>query len=128
VILLDTCTLLWLVRGDELPDGVRRRIGDLREAVYVSAISAWEIGTKSSRGALELPLPIERWWPLVLDAHALAEVPVDGAIASLSTRLPPLHRDPADRILLATAQHLRATLFTPDPAIRRYPEVETYWA
>jgi PIN domain nuclease of toxin-antitoxin system len=127
VILLDTCTLLWLVRGEGLPASVAARIEEA-EGAYVSAISALEIGIKVTKGRLALGLDPVRWWSRVLDHHVLAEVPVEGAIAMRAAALPPLHADPADRVIVATAQHLRATLLTPDPLIRAYPGVEVRWA
>lgn len=128
MILLDTCTLLWLARGQGLPEPVSARIADEGNAVFVSAISAWEIGVKLRKGRLGLPMPLQAWWGTVLQHHALTEVPVEADVAIRATELPPLHADPADRLLVATARHLRATLLTPDPLIRAYPDVEVAWA
>ena len=126
MILLDTCTLLWLVRGEGLPAEVARRIEEA-EVVLVSAISALEIGIKVAKGKLSLGMAPGLWWPAVLEHHGLEEVAVDGEIALRSAALPPIHRDPADRILVATAQQLRATLLTPDPLIHAYADVEVGW-
>lgn len=128
MILLDTCTLLWLVRGEGLPPAVAARIADPEAAVYVSAISAFEIGVKHARGRLGLPLAPRVWWDTVLTHHALAEVPVEAAIALAAAALPPLHADPADRILVATALHLDALLLTPDEHIAAYPGVRVAWS
>ena len=126
MIVLDTCTLLWLVRGEGLPPAVARRI-DEADAAFVSAISALEIGIKVAKGRLLLGLPTRQWWAAALEQHGLAEVPVEGDIALRAAALPPIHADPADRVVLATALHLRGTLLTPDPLIRAYPDVPVWW-
>lgn len=126
MILLDTCTLLWLARGEGLPDAVAREIEEA-DGAFVSAISALEIGLKVAKGRLSLGMAPRRWWAAVLDQHGLAEVPVEGDIALRAAALPPIHADPADRVLVATALHLRAVLLTPDPLIKAYPEVGVRW-
>lgn len=125
MIVLDTCALLWLASG-QLPPAVLGRIAGT-EAVFVSAISALEIGVKVAKGRLVLPLAPAAWWERVVAHHSLAEVPVDAAIALRATALPPLHADPADRIIVATALHLGAEVFTPDRAIQAYPGVRWAW-
>jgi PIN domain nuclease of toxin-antitoxin system len=57
----------------------------------------------------------------------LKELPVTSAIALRCAALPLLHRDPADRFLIATAQEHNLTLVTPNPAIRKYPNLNTLW-
>lgn len=127
MILLDTCTLLWLAAGVTLPASVMADIANMENGLFVSAISALEIGIKVAKGKLELPLPPAEWWRVVLDHHGIAEVPVEGVIALNAAALPPIHADPADRVIVATAMHLRARLLTPDPMIARYPGVEVRW-
>jgi PIN domain nuclease of toxin-antitoxin system len=127
VILLDTCALLWLADGT-LPAPLLRRIASLEVTVLVSAISAWEVGVKHAAGKLPLPAPPLEWFRGLVAHHSLGEVPVESDIALLSARLPPIHADPADRILIATAMHAGATLLTPDPRIRAYPGVKVRWA
>ncbi|MBM4366313.1 MAG: type II toxin-antitoxin system VapC family toxin [Deltaproteobacteria bacterium] len=126
MIVLDTCTLLWLVNG-ELPPAVAERIANHDDAVLVTAVSAWEIGVKHAKGKLVLPMPPAEWWARVIDAHGLGEVPIEPAVALHATQLPPLHADPADRMIVATAMVLRATLLTPDPLIRAYPGLKLAW-
>ncbi len=128
MILLDTCTLLWLARGQGLPPNVAAQIEDPEHAIFVSAISALEIGIKVAKGRLTLPMPLGTWWSAVLEQHGLGEVPVEAEIAIAATELPPIHADPADRILVATARHLGATLLSPDPMIAQYRGVKVAWA
>ncbi len=127
MILLDTCTLLWLARGEGLPAAVAREIEEA-DGAFVSAISALEIGVKVAKGRLSLGMAPRAWWHAALEQHGLAEVPVEGDIALRATALAPIHADPADRVIVATAQHLRAVLLTPDPLIRAYPDVAVRWA
>jgi PIN domain nuclease of toxin-antitoxin system len=127
VILLDTCTLLWLA-NDELPPGVASIVADDDHALFVSAISAWEIGVKHSLGKLPLRMAPPDWWGALVARYGLREVPVEVEIALRSASLPAIHSDPADRILVATAMHLGATILTPDPRTRAYPGVKVSWA
>jgi PIN domain nuclease of toxin-antitoxin system len=127
-VLLDTCALLWLVADQEqLSETARRKIAGSPASPFVSAISAFEIGVKSRRGALVLPLPAAEWYEAAIKGHGLNEIAVDGRAAIRSTLLPPIHRDPADRIIVATAMERGLTILTPDPLIRAYPGVEVVW-
>lgn len=128
MILLDTCTLLWLV-GDQsrLSPRARERLREGAGELFVSAISAFEIGIKQRKGKLSLPLEPEPWFEEAVDFHGLAEIPVSASIAARSTMLPALNSDPCDRILVATAQLLGLTVLTPDQVIRSYPDTLTDW-
>jgi len=128
VTLLDTCVLLWLAAAPtKLSAAARKRLSQQRGRLFVSAISAFEIGVKHSRGKLELPLPPDEWYAQALEFHGLREIPVNGPIALRSTALPRLHADPCDRMIVATAQLQGMTLLTPDPLIQAYPDIEVVW-
>lgn len=127
MILLDTCTLLWLARGEGLSPRAAEVITNSENGLFVSSISAMEIGTKMAKGKLVLPRPLREWWATVVEQHGMGEVPVEVEIAIASTQLPPIHGDPFDRLLIATARHLGATLLTPDAHIRSYPGLHTVW-
>ena len=131
MIVLDTHTWVWWVsRFPDLPRRVRERIdrsvhGD---AVCVSSISAWEVALLVKRGRLELAMPVGDWLAACEALPSVRYVPVDNRIALRSVLLPdPLHDDPADRIIIATALQLGATLITRDDKLRAYPHVETLW-
>jgi PIN domain nuclease of toxin-antitoxin system len=131
MILLDTCTLLWLaVNQRRLSATAKRELESNAGALFVSAISAFEIGTKLRRGALSLStrdgMGPHEWYAEALEFHGIRELPVTGRIALESTLLPPHHRDPCDRILVATAREESLRVLTPDPLIAAY-EVETRW-
>jgi PIN domain nuclease of toxin-antitoxin system len=128
MILLDTCVLLWLAAE---PSAISTRATSLitraSEDLFVSAISAFEVGQKAAAGKLFLPRPVDEWFSMMLERRGLREIPVSGAIAGLATRLPPIHRDPFDRLLIATAQTHRLKLLTPDPIIAKYPNLDVIW-
>lgn len=119
-LMLDTCGLIWLVNGEgrlsmQTLDGIQKA-----DIVYVSAASALEIGCKAVLGKLELPLPADEWYARALDIHDLVEIPVSGDIALLSATLPLYHRDPADRIIIATAIQKNTPVVTHDSRFEQY--------
>lgn len=127
MILLDTCTLLWLASDvDKLSATARRLLGEQADALFVSAITAFEIGIKVRSGKLTLHFPVTEWLPRALALKGIGEIPVDGAIAAASTQLPPLHNDPCDRLIVATARHKNLTVLTPDRLVCAY-DVRTAW-
>jgi len=98
------------------------------ESVHISCISSWEVAMLADRERLQLTMPVEDW---VEKSEALSFfnfVPVTNSIALKSVRLPaPFHSDPADRIIVATAIAMGATLVTKDKKILGYPHVKTAW-
>ena len=120
VIILDTCGLLWLA-GDPsvLSPRARARL-DGESQVGVSAISAFEIGLKWLARKLELPVPPGEWWDAVVAHHDLEVLPVDAQVAIRASQLPPIHRDPADRFIIATAERYDAPVVTADSRFGEY--------
>ena len=119
VILLDTHTLLWMDRNDPLLGPQARALIETTwrsDVVAVSAISFWETALLAGRGRIVLPVPVEAWRLDLLQA-GLREIAIDGRVALLATRLEGLHRDPADRFIVATSLQLGATLVTADSQI-----------
>jgi PIN domain nuclease of toxin-antitoxin system len=126
-ILLDTCTFLWLAEGDPgLSTHAREAIVDPSNEVYLSPISVWEIVIKQALGRLVLKLSVDRYVPEQRQLHRVDTLPVTEYAALQLSRLPPHHRDPFDRLLMAQAVAEACTIATPDPLIRRYP-VSTIW-
>jgi PIN domain nuclease of toxin-antitoxin system len=120
VILLDTCALLWLAEGGkQLSDAARYRIEAAR-VVYVSAISAFEIGLKYKNGKLRLPVPVAQWFEAIVSHHNLSILPLDAKICIGATELPPIHRDPCDRFIIAAAKALDLAVVTGDPIFSSY--------
>ncbi len=117
-LLLDTHTFLWAIdNSPRLSPKARDAIIDGNNIVFVSAATAWEIAIKKSIGKLEIPnsdyleeLRLHRFTPLdITTEHAL----------TVET-LPPIHKDPFDRMLIAQAQVEKLTLITADPKIKTY--------
>lgn len=127
-MLLDTCTLIWLA-GDQtrLSPAAKAALQSSRQPVFVSAVSAWEIALKKARGKIGFALPVSQWFPAMLSRFALQELPITAAVAARSCELPPLHGDPFDRILIATAMENQLALMTPDQTIAQYPNLKTIW-
>jgi PIN domain nuclease of toxin-antitoxin system len=122
--LLDTHPFVWfLVDPKRIPGRLMAILTDPSRVVYVSAVAVWEATIKAGLGKLSLPLDeLEA----TIAAVGFAVLPVTVAHALEVRHLPPLHRDPFDRLLVAQARHERLTLVTRDAAIRRYP-VDTLW-
>jgi PIN domain nuclease of toxin-antitoxin system len=124
-VLLDTCALLALADGD-LP---KRAAAAIRRAPegFVSAVSAWEVAIKVAGGKLRLREPPAAWFHGLLERYDLRELPLDGRTACAAAALPPVHRDPFDRVLVALAQAHGLTVLTSDENIRNYPDITTLW-
>jgi PIN domain nuclease of toxin-antitoxin system len=127
MLLLDTCTLLWLVADQKKLSVKATRLISTAKSIFVSSISAFEIGIKHEKKLLLLPKPPMEWFESVLTLHGLTEIPVNGRIALQATQLPPIHRDPADRILLATALEHHLSILSPDSLFKGYSNIETIW-
>jgi PIN domain nuclease of toxin-antitoxin system len=118
-VILDTHVLLWLDRNDPALGPTARNV--IEQAwragqVAVCAISFWEVAMLAERGRITLPVPINRWRADWLKA-GLTEIPLNGDIALQSSQLVNLHRDPADRFIIATAMNSNTSLLTADGKI-----------
>lgn len=126
-LLLDTCAFLWLIRGrTEASARARALFADPANEVYLSAVSAWEIAVKHGLGKLPLGDHPARYVPNERTRHGIAALPLKEADTLLLGKLPDLHRDPFDRMLVCQAIANQMTLLTPDPLIVQYP-VLTDW-
>lgn len=123
-LLLDTHVLVWLMQGDtRVSVSIRQAIGKAatEDCVLVSAITPWEIGLLVAKKRMDLGMEVQAWVDRALSLPGMVLVPLLPAIAISSTRLPwDMHPDPADRILVATALHIGATLITADEQLLRY--------
>ncbi|MGB0126623.1 MAG: type II toxin-antitoxin system VapC family toxin [Rhodocyclaceae bacterium] len=131
MILIDTHVLVWWLTGAPgLSTAAQRAIAENSGAgeIVVSAISLLEIATAVRRGRLQFSVPLEQW---LADMRSLPELrvePVSAEIAALAGSLPdPMHGDPADRLIAATASVLGIPLVTGDEKLREYREIETIW-
>jgi PIN domain nuclease of toxin-antitoxin system len=126
-LLLDTHIALWLDSGDDrlrpstrgLVDGCWRDGG----TIFLSAVTAWEIALLVDTGRIDLDLPVENWIERFLRHPGVEPAPLSYRAASRSYQLHHLeHRDPADRLLIATAIELDCPLVTYDERIARFGE------
>ncbi len=122
-LILDTCALIWIsVGGGEITRFSMDAI-DKAKHVFVSSISSFEISLKYHIGGIELPCDPELWYTRVLEHHDITEIVIDSKIAIASTKLPPIHKDPCDRFIIATAKLNNLTIVTADKLFNSY-EVE----
>jgi PIN domain nuclease of toxin-antitoxin system len=132
LIVLDThAWVWWLSEPGRLPAPAREAIDrSLDEAtpVLVSSISAWEVAMLVERNRLELTIPLLEWLTTAEAAPEIDFIPVGNRIAVRSVRLPDFgHKDPADRIIVATALETGAALVTSDARLRAYTPLDTVW-
>ena len=125
-LLLDTNVFLWLITGDQrLSEPMQSEVLDPLNDVYLSVVSVWEASVKYQIGRLPLPQPPWDYLPVQRERHQIASLPLDEACVSRLSELPPLHRDPFDRMLVCQALERQLTIFTVDDMVRAYP-VPTY--
>jgi PIN domain nuclease of toxin-antitoxin system len=128
MLLLDTCTLLWLALDHQkLSRNAIKAIQKHADKIYVSAISGFEIALMVKKKGLKLPMSAESWIQTAMRLHGLRELPLTVSIAAQSVRLKDIHNDPADRFLVASALEKQLTLLSPDDKIRQYPKVSVIW-
>ena len=126
--LLDTHVFLWFITDDvRLTEAMRSLLADPRHELFLSAASAWEIAIKASLGRLQLEDDLERFIPRQLAQNGIAPLPVAVSHALHVHRLPPLHRDPFDRLLVAQSILEKMPLISSDQNLSRYP-VEIVWS
>jgi len=126
-LLADTCTFLWIASDSpRLSKTAAAMFQDRNNERYLSAASAWEIGIKYAAGRLPLPGRPDIFVPWARDASGIASLEIDEESALHAGRLPGLHADPFDRMLIAQAIVHGMTILTPDPEIERYA-VRVLW-
>ena len=119
--LLDTCTFLWMLGRDELLGvDARRIVASPASKLVLSAASSWEIALKVRLGKLDLGEPPGTYVPSRMEQQSIEPLPVEHAHALATHELPPLHRDPFDRLLVAQARYEDLVLVSPDPALAPY--------
>jgi PIN domain nuclease of toxin-antitoxin system len=119
-VLLDTHVVLWALQDPDRLGSAREIIQDAAVTRYLSAACVWEVAIKTTLNRLELPMTVVRWAQQAVTDLAAERVPVTDVHAAAVADLPPHHRDPFDRILVAQACSLDVPIVTADAAFARY--------
>lgn len=131
MILLDTHVLLWWLDGGERLSKAARieiRLAEKSGNIHVSAMSAWEVALLVKKNRVKVEMSMNDWLRGVEGLEFVTVVPVSATIAVESVNLPgEFHKDPADRMIVATARQLGAKLVTKDKKILEYKHVQTVW-
>jgi PIN domain nuclease of toxin-antitoxin system len=118
---LDTCVFLWLCADpDKLSDRARNLLNDEENARFLSHVSVLEISLKWHAGKVKLPHPPRSWIQDQVQIWRVRQMPITSEEIYRSVEMPKLHRDPFDRVLVATAIEHGLTLITPDGAVQQY--------
>ena len=119
-MILDTCALLWLASGDKKLSRAALKEINAAAAVYVSAISGFEIAIKVAKGKLKLPSPPQEWFEKIIEHHGLTVLPLELNVCITAAQLPPIHNDPCDRFIIAAAKLHDLTVVTSDEQFGKY--------
>ena len=126
-LLIDTECWLWSLSDPKrLNDEAKSIIAERRHSIYLSSASSWEVAIKAALGKLSLPEPPERYVPSRMAAQGIQSLPIEHAHALRVFSLPPHHRDPFDRMLVAQAQVESLSILTADRVFAAY-DVPTIW-
>ena len=118
--LVDTCAIIWLATGDrKLSQYARDAMRDA-ELLCFSSISIWEIARLVKAGDLEIPVSSARLAEMLVERYDMKEFPVNNSVSLRASALPEIHRDPADRFIIATALINDFTVVTGDHRFAEY--------
>ena len=126
MIVLDTHAWVWFAADDRLLSAAALDAVRNADRIGVSAISVWEVGMLCAKGRLQVAPDVRQWVNAALSLDKIELLPLSPEVALLSTELP-LHGDPADRIIVATAQVAGGQLVTKDDRIRQSGLVPSIW-
>ena len=119
-LLLDTCALVWLGMGEGgLSVAARRRI-ESAPTLFYSSISAWELARLAKEEKIEIHVDVEDFLSDLVVRYDLVSIPVSDEISIASAKLPDFHKDPADRIIVATAILRNLIVVTGDGKFSQY--------
>ncbi|MGV6807163.1 MAG: type II toxin-antitoxin system VapC family toxin, partial [bacterium] len=99
-LLLDSHVFLWWLSDESLSTDAKSLIADERNQVFVSAATVWEISIKRALGKLQAPEDLQR----IVEEEGFTPLPISLFHSEQAGKLPPIHRDPFDRMLIAQAQ------------------------
>lgn len=118
-LLVDTCALIWLATGDTRLSDAARNAMSRAELLCYSSISIWEIARKVKKGELEMPVSPCAFAELLTSKYEMKEILLNNDVMLRASALPEIHRDPADRFIIATAFLNNCAVVTGD---RRFAE------
>jgi PIN domain nuclease of toxin-antitoxin system len=119
-MILDTCALLWLAHDRSRISTETLGIIDEAPVVSIAAISGFEIGIKCRSGKLRLPVQPRVWLTEIIQHHHLDVIGLDLDICVKATELPPIHKDPCDRFIIAAAISRNMPVVTADHRFVQY--------
>jgi PIN domain nuclease of toxin-antitoxin system len=131
MIVLDTHAWIWFTSNPEALSQKATKVGEAavkEKNLLISSISAWEVALLVKKGRLKLTMDVTDWIAKSENLPFIQFIPVTNSIAVKSVNLPPpLHPDPADRIIIATALSTGSPIVTKDKKISDYSHVKTIW-
>jgi PIN domain nuclease of toxin-antitoxin system len=119
-MLLDTCALLWLAHDQTKLSKETLEMIDTAPVVFISALTGFEIALKHRAGKLQLPSPPQQWLSEILMHHRIDVIGLDLGTCIKAAQLPPLHKDPVDRFIVAAALTLELPVVTADQRFAQY--------
>ena len=124
IIVLDTHIWIWFVTQEfsRFPSNWREKI-ELAERVGISPVSCYEVALAHQKGRLELPCSVALWLENALKPTGIELLPLTANIAFQAVSLSPVHQDPFDRLIIATAIIYQAKLASIDGLFSQYPEI-----
>ncbi len=126
-ILLDTCSFLWLtLEPDKISNRAMAEFENPENSIFLSSISSWEITIKYQLNKLYIPAPPKVFIPDVREQQGILPLDFCESHSFHLPQLPPVHKDPFDRILVCQAIECRMAIMTSDKHIQQYP-VKTIW-
>jgi PIN domain nuclease of toxin-antitoxin system len=125
--LLDTHAFIWWITGnDQFPKALQKKLGLAAGTIYISVVSLWEMALKIKLGKLQMPEPFDQYVLHQIQINRMEVLPVHAPHIFETLRLPPHHRDPFDRLLVAQARVETLTLVSRDAALKPYP-IKLMW-
>jgi PIN domain nuclease of toxin-antitoxin system len=127
IIVLDTHIWIWFITQEfEQFPAPWREVIETADQVGISPVSCYEIALAQQRGRLELPCAIDRWLQDALEPSGITLLPITAEIAYKAVSLSPIHKDPFDRLIIATTLVYQAKLASIDGLFSQYLELDTY--
>lgn len=127
IIILDTHIWIWYINQelDQFPSSWLEII-ETANQVGISPVSCYEVALAQQKGRLLLPCSVNQWLQEALEPSGISLLPLTPKIACCAVNLSPIHRDPFDRIIMATAMEYQGKLFSIDGIFCQYPELASF--